>query len=200
MKINDTVKTIIGVASIGIFFVWILSDIITIKSKFDKIEQPNDKLVSIFNDEVDHQIKTLAKDIAKPMIPEGEAHLKDYLKNIKTIETYAKHGVTSTQNRNYLRVKFTFNNNQTIEKNTDRSCSGNSSEPCLLIKVDMQDGKAVKILTNGQEQKNSEHEAQQYIAEVLEKIFIEDLINNNERYYPPIKTEKNFENEWNNTK
>ena len=199
MKLNNQkfliFITILAAASIYFFY---LKDELT-NSNFDKTDQSNPKVVTLFNEEIDFQIERLSSDISKPMIQQGKKNLVEYLKSVKSIRTYALHGVKSTENRNYLRMQTTFKDGETVDRSTGRSCSGNQ-KPCLLIRVEMENGRAKKVFTNGQEVKGSPAETQQYISTILQKLWIEDLIDNNDKYYPPKKTHHNFEKDWDNIK
>lgn len=187
--------TILAAASVYFFF---LKDELA-NSNFDKIDQSNPKVVTLFNEEIDLQIERLSSDISKPMIPQGKKNLVEYLKTVKSIRTYARHGMKSTENRNYLRMHATFSDGETVDKSTGRSCSGNQ-KPCLLMRVEMENGQAKKAFTNGQETKGSPAETQQYISTILQKLLIEDLIDHNDKYYPPRKTQQNFDKDWEDVK
>jgi len=198
MKITKS-KFILGILVLaGTFCFFYLKDF-SIKNELDTPNKSNDQAVEIFNNEVEFQIEGLRRSLAKPMIAEGEKNLYDYMKTIKTIETYARYGVNSTENRNQLRVKVTFNDGKILDQHTDLSCSGNF-EPCLLIKVEIKDGRAVKVFTNGQEKKRSPKDTRNNISAFVSKVFTADLVANNDKYYPPKKTEKDFEKEWQNAK
>lgn len=171
------------------------------KSEFDKVDQSNDKIISMFNAQVDQQIENHTQSTMYPgYISESRQNTVNYLKSIKTIESYARYGVQSTQPRNYLELNITFNDGTTAKGlYTGHSCSGYIG-PCLLMKVEMIDGKAVKVFTNGQEKKGSPDWIIPDLDILIGKAISYDMDRNRQNYFPPEKNQQDFDKEWENRK
>ncbi len=74
-----------------------------INSDFDRNNQQNDKIVNMLNTAIEKQINEHTQStMHKGFISESRQNTIDYLKLIKTIETYAQHGAASTEPRNYI--------------------------------------------------------------------------------------------------
>ncbi|MCW3159781.1 hypothetical protein [Chryseobacterium oryctis] len=170
-------------------------------SEFDVIDKPNDKVVNMVNEQIERQIENHTQNIMHPgYIPESRQNTIDYLKTIKTIESYARHGVESTQPRNYLELKITFNDGTVAEKvYTGHPCSGYMS-PCLLLKVEMENGKAIHVFTNGQEKKGSPDWIINDLNTLIKSAISYDMSKNQDNYFAPEKTQKDFDKEWENQK
>lgn len=191
---------IIAAISAGILYAF-LGNPFGSKSEFDKVDQSNDKIISMFNAQVDQQIESHTQStMYSGYISESRQNTINYLKTIKTIESSARYGVQSTQPRNYLELTITFNDG-TIAKEvyTGHSCSGYIG-PCLLMKVEMSDGKAVKVYTNGQEKKGSPDWIIPDLNIMIEKAISYDMGKNRNSYFPPEKKQQDFDKEWENKK
>ncbi|ROI00419.1 hypothetical protein [Chryseobacterium daecheongense] len=174
-----------------------LGDLFTPRSEFDITDKQNDKIVHMFNTQIEKQIEDHTQSTMHPgYIPESRQNTTSYLKTIRSIESYSRYGVKSTQPRNYLELNITFNNGTTAEKvYTGHPCSG-YMDPCLLMKVEMKNGKAVKIFTNGQEKKGSPEWIIPDLNVLIEKAISYDIQRNHDNYFPPSKTQKDFDKEW----
>ncbi|WP_294317504.1 hypothetical protein [uncultured Chryseobacterium sp.] len=171
------------------------------KSVFDTPNMLNDKMVNILNTEIEKEIYRHTQSVMYPgYIPEAGQNTIRYLKTIKSIESYARYGVNSTQPRNYIELKITFNDgSQASEIYTGRPCSA-YIETCLLIKAEMKDGKAVKVYTNGQERKGSPDRIIPDLSLLIDKAIAYDIDRNRNHYFEPEKTQKDFDREWENQK
>lgn len=201
MKINNTLKILIGIFALGIFSYWIFSDLILTKSEFDIPDKENSKIINMFNKQIDQEIENHTQSTMHPgYISEARQNTIDYLKSIQSIESYARYGVKSTQARNLLQLQIIFNDGKTVDKiYTGHSCSG-FMEPCLLLKVEMKDGKAIKVFTNGQEKKGSPDWIIPDLNVLVNKAIAYDILQNHNKYFAPQKTQKDFEKEWENEK
>lgn len=199
-KTTAIIITLLISLTIGVGIVlYAFKDFITPKSELDIPNQQNDKIISMLNTQIEKQIEDHTQGTMHPgYIPESRQNTINYLKTIKTIESYARNGVKSTQPRNYLELKITFNNGKIADEvYTGHPCNG-YLDPCLLMKVEMNDGKAVKVFTNGQEKKGSPEWIINDLNLLIDKSISYDIGVNHDKYFPPQKTEPDFEKEWEN--
>jgi hypothetical protein len=182
--------------SAGIFYI-IFRDFSPAKSEFDVPDKQNDKMVNMLNEEIDKEINNHTQSVMYPgYIPEARQHTIDFLKTIKSIESYARYGVKSTQPRNYIELKITFNDGSVADNvYTGHSCNA-YVDTCLLLKVEMKDGKAVKVFTNGQEKKGSPDWIKPDLNLLIEKAINYDINTNKDQYFGKPKTQKDFDKEW----
>lgn len=198
--ITTTSALLIIIFAAGIFYIF-LGNLFTAPSKFDIADQQNDKIVNMFNKQIEQEIEDHTQSVMHPgYIPEARQHTIDYLKSIQSIESYARDGVKSAQPRNYLELNIVFNDG-TVAKNvyTGYTCSAYLG-PCLLMKVEMKDGKAVKVFTNGQEKKGSPDWIIPDLNILINKAITYDIIKNHDKYFEPQKSQKDFDKEWENQK
>ncbi|WP_146942902.1 hypothetical protein [Chryseobacterium hagamense] len=167
----------------------------------DVPDKENGKMVSMLNNEIEKEIYRHTQSPMYPgYIPEAGQNTVNYLKTIKSVESYARYGVTSTRPRNYLELKITFNDgSQASEIYTGRPCSA-YIETCLLIKAEMKDGKAVKVYTNGQERKGSPDRIKPDLSLLIDKAIAYDIGKHHDQYFAPEKTQKDFDKEWEDQK
>jgi len=199
-------KTIIVIISVlflitfmaGMFYIF-FGDPYFSRSEFDIPDKPNDKMISMFNAEVEKEIENHTQSAMYPgYIPESRQNVIKYLKTIKSIQSTTRYGVKSTRPRNELELKIIFNNGTVAEEvYTGHTCSGYVS-PCLLMKVEMNNGKAVKIFTNGQEKKGSPEWIMPDLNTLIEKTISYDIRRNHDKYFEPEKSQKDFDREWEN--
>lgn len=202
MKMKVFAMSLGIVLIIGIGFYFIFFDLFfSKKSEFDIPNKENAKIVKMLNIEIDKEVDDHTQTMMHPgYIPESRQNTIDYLKTIKTIESYARYGVKSTRPRNLLELIITFNDGNIAEKvYTGHSCSG-FMEPCLLLKVEMKDGKATRIFTNGQEKKGSPDWIVNDLNILINQAISNNISQNPGHYFPPQKTQQDFEKEWENKK
>lgn len=200
MKLKHYILILIPVLSVVFYFLVFKLNGVT-KSEFDFPNQANDKIINMFNTQIEQQINDHTQSDMHPgYIPESRRNTINYLKSIKSIESYARYGVTSKQARNYLELNITFNNGSVAEKvYTGYLCSGYLS-PCLLMKVEMKDGNAVQVFTNGQEKKGSPDWIVNDLTLLIEKAISYDITRNRNDYFAPSKTQQDFDKEWEDQK
>ncbi|OCA76565.1 hypothetical protein BBH99_12355 [Chryseobacterium contaminans] len=167
-------------------------------SELDIPDKPNEKLFGMFNKEIEKEIENHTQSVMYPgYIAESRQNTINYLKTIKTIESSTRYGVKSTQPRNNLELRIVFKDGNVAEKiYTGHSCSGYTS-PCLLMKVEMKDGKATHIFTNGVERKGSPEWIIPDLNIMINKAISYDINRNPNQYFPPQKTQQDFDKEWN---
>lgn len=191
---------LLGVVFFGILFYFLFFEVKWQQSsKFNIPDQQNDKIVKMMNIQIEKEIEDHTQSEMHPGYrPESRQTTIDFLKTIKSIESYARYGVESKRARNNLELKIIFNDGTVAEKvYTGHSCSG-FLDPCLLMKVEMKNGKAIKAFTNGQEKKGSPDWIINDLNVLIEKAISYDIDRNYEGYFPPKKTENDFEKEWEN--
>lgn len=178
-----------------------LGDLFTQRSKFDVPDQQNDKIINMFNKQIEQEIENHTQSLMYPgYIPEARQNTINYLKSIQSIESYARHGAKSTQPRNYIELKIGFNDGTFAEDvYTGHPCTA-YLEPCFLMKVEMKDGKAVKVFTNGQEKKGSPDWIIPDLNILINKAIAYDIQKNSNKYFEPQKNQKDFDKEWENQK
>lgn len=178
-----------------------LGDLFIPRSEFDVANKQNDKIINMLNTQIENEIENHTQSPMHPgYIPVSRQNAINYLKTIRTIESYSRYGVKSTKPRNYLELKIAFNDGTTAEEvYTGHPCSGYMG-PCLLMKVEMKDGKAVKVFTNGQEKNGSPEWIIPDLSILIEKAIFYDIRRNHDKYFPPYKTQKNFDKEWEDQK
>ncbi|MCE3076462.1 hypothetical protein [Chryseobacterium gwangjuense] len=198
--ITFTSSLLIIIFAAGIFYIF-FGDLFTRPSKFDVPDQQNDKIINMFNKQIEQEIENHTQSTMHPgYIPEARQNTIDYLKSIQSIESYARDGVKSAQPRNYLELNIIFNDGTVAKKvYTGYTCSAYLG-PCLLMKVEMKDGKAVKVFTNGQEKKGSPDWIIPDLNILINKAIAYDIQRNNDSYFEPRKNQKDFDKEWENQK
>lgn len=198
--ITFTSSLLIIIFAAGIFYIF-FGDLFTWPSKFDVPDQKNDKIINMFNKQIEQEIENHTQSVMHPgYIPEAKQNTIDYLKSIQSIESYARDGVKSAQPRNYLELNIIFNDGTVAKKvYTGYTCSAYFG-PCLLMKVEMKDGKAVKVFTNGQEKKGSPDWIVPDLNILINKAIAYDIQRNNDNYFEPRKNQKDFDKEWENQK
>ncbi|MBB4806083.1 competence protein ComGC [Chryseobacterium defluvii] len=195
------ISALIVIVFIAVLAYAFMGDLFTPRSEFDVPNKQNDKIISMFNSQIEREIEDHTQSVMHPgYIPESRQNTIDYLKSIRSIESYSRHGVKSTQPRNYIELKISFNNGTIAEKvYTSHPCSG-YMEPCLLMKVEMKDGKAVRIFTNGQEKKGSPDWITPDLNILIDRAISYDIGRNHDRYFAPKKTQRDFDKEWEDQK
>ncbi|MFL9833573.1 hypothetical protein [Chryseobacterium terrae] len=191
---------LISIFPLGILFYFIVFEIKWQNSVLDIPNQQNDKIINMMNIAIDKEIDNHTKSSFSPgLIPESRQSTIDFLKQIKSIESYTRYGVESSRARNNLELKIVFNNGKEVsEVYTGQTCS--SYIPCLLIKAELKDGKAVKVFTNGLEKKGSPDWISNDLNLLIDKSISYDIQQNPTHYFPPSKTQSDFEKEWENQK
>lgn len=184
----------------GMFYIFFGNQLFS-RSELDIPDKPNDKIISMFNAQIEQEVEDYTQSITYPgYIPESRQNTIEYLKTISSIESSTRYGVQSTQPRNQLELKITFNDG-TVAKEvyTGHSCSGYLSL-CLVMKVEMKEGKATKIFTNGQEKKGSPEWVIPDLNILIGKAILYDIKRNHDKYFEPQKTQQDFDNEWKDKK
>lgn len=197
-----SILTVLIILSIcGAIFYMVSGNYFPSNSELDSPDKQNDKMISMFNAEIAKEIEDHTQSTMHPgYIPEARQHTIDYLKTIRSIESYARHGAKSTQPRNYIELKITFTDGTVAEDiYTGHPCNAYMG-PCLVMKVEMQNGKAVKVFTNGQEKKGSPDWVKPDINIMIDKAISYDIDRNHDHYFEPQKTQQDFDKEWENQK
>lgn len=191
---------IIIAATVGVLYV-LGVDFSWKKSGYDTPDQENNKIVAMFNAQIESEIDNHTKSSMHPGYrEESRQNAINYLSTIKSIESYARYGVTSMRAHNKLELKIMFINGELAEDvYTGLSISG-IMKPALLMRVEMHEGKAVQIFTNGQEKTGSPDWIIPDLRLMINAAISYDIKQNHDHYFPPKKTEKDFQKEWDTLK
>jgi hypothetical protein len=198
-KIPIAIPMFFGFGLVAILIFLFYSEFFNSKTEFDIPNKENSKIVEMFDKQIQYQIEQHTQSHMNPGYIEGSRQQTiNFLSTISSIESYARYGVTSTQSRNYLEMKITFNNGTVAEKvYTGLSCSG-YFEPCLLMKVFLKNGKTAKIYTNGSEKRGSPDNIINDLNTLINRAISYDISRNHDAYFPKEKNQKDFDNEWEN--
>lgn len=191
---------IIIAATVGILY-FLGVDFSGKKSEYDTPDRENNKIVAMFNKQIKNEIDNHTKSVMHPGYREdSRQNAINYLASIKSIESYARYGVTSTRVHNKLELKIIFTNGKLVEDvYTGMSISG-IMKPALLMRVEMRDGEAVRIFTNGQEKTVSPDWIIPDLRLMINAAISYDIKQNYEHYFPPEKSEQDFKKEWDTLK
>jgi hypothetical protein len=197
----------VGLALVALFF--ITYEFMSSKSEFDMVDKENSKIVVMMNEQIKYnvnQYNTNDSDAFGPVsncktcLPTAKKKVEDYLKTIKQVESYARYGVTSTQYRNLIELKITFNNGVVVNNvHTGAPCSGYGT-PHLLLKVLMQNGTATQVFTNGVEKNGSPDWIINDLNVLARYTIYNDVSQNRSDYYIPEKSKVDFDKEWDEKK
>ncbi|WBV60110.1 hypothetical protein PFY12_13830 [Chryseobacterium camelliae] len=187
----------IGFVIAGTLIILFFDVVFTSRSKFDVVDKPNDKMIVMFNTEIDKEIDAHTHSIDhKGYIPESRQSTINYLNTLKSIEGYARYGVKSMKARNYIELKIEFTDGKIVDQvYTGQNVSGFMA-PSLLMKVIMRKGKAIKVYTNGQERKASPEWAIPDINLMIDKAISYDIIQHRDSYFAPYKKQQDIDKEW----
>ncbi len=183
----------------GVFFITLFWIFKSDKSKFDVINKENPKMVDMSNIQVERALKDHTHSVMYPgYIEESGLNAKKYLSTIKSIEKYSRYGVMSTQSRNNVYLKIVFNSGKIVDDVYTGETVNGILGASLLIRVHLKDGKVFKVETNGIEKKG----APDWVINDLYNLFDDaigyDIKTKPTNYFPPEKTSKDFEKEWEN--
>jgi hypothetical protein len=189
----------IGLLVAAVFSFLIFSEFFNSKSEFDIVDQENDKIIGMFEQQIQYQIDQHTHGTMNPgYITGSRQQTINYLATITSIESYARYGVTSTQSRNYKELKITFNNGTISDKiYSGLTCSGYFT-PCLLLKVMLKNGKTTKVYTNGSEKLGSPDAIINDLNTLIDRAISFDISRNHDSYFPKEKTQQDFDAEWKN--
>lgn len=188
---------LIAAAATGLICYLLVQEVSYKKSRLDNPDLENNRIVSMFNERIDRQIQDHKQSVMYPgYITESRQNTILYLQRIQSIESYTRYGVGSTHPRNYLELRITFDDHTAADQvYTGHSCSGYMGG-CLLMKAEIKNGQAIRIFTNGQEKKGSPEWIIPSLDLMIEKAISYDIGRHPDRYFPPRKTQKDFDREW----
>jgi hypothetical protein len=192
-----TIAILIGLILSGFLIFFIYAEFFNHSTPFDIVDKENDKIIAMFDKQIEYQIDSHTKsNMHSGYIESSRQNTIDYLTTISSIESYARYGISSTQSRNYLELKITFIDGSIADKvYTGVTCSG-YFEPHLLLKVQMKNGKTVKVLTNGSEKRGSPNDIVNDLNTLIDKAISYDIGRNHDDYFKPQKTQEDFQKEW----
>ena len=188
-----------GLLFVSVFFFAFYGDFFTSKSEYDNVDIENTKIIEMFNTEIINEIDDHTKSDFNPgYVESSKQQTINFLSTIKSIESYARYGVTSKRPRNNIELKITFNNRKIVNEVYTGTSSSGYMEPNLLLKVFMENGKATKVLTNGIEKNGSPDWIVNDLKTLIHSSISYDIDKNHNAYFAPNKTQKDFDKEWKN--
>lgn len=187
--------------SIPIIFVVFIMDIFGLysRSRYDVTDQPNPKMVTLVNQQIESSVlEYQSNDV---FIPEAANNFRKYLKSLKSIQTYSQHGSNSLWGYNRIKADLTHIDG-TVEKNTHVSSGGKfrQTHPKLQMLIELKDGKAIKVFTNGLEKNSTPLYAQGSIEDIFKAIRINNFSERRELYYYPPPPKPDPKTEWDKVK
>lgn len=195
-KTNTAVILIISAAVVVVGYI-LYSIMFPSTSEFDIPNKENPKMVAMFDKQLQVNIDDHERNTFHPgYLPTAKDHVAAYLKTLSKIESYSRHGVTSSQARNAILLRLTFTNGTIAEKVYTGHTSSHLMPPPLLMSVDITEGKTIKVLTNGMEKSGSPDWVIPEINTLISSAINYDKRQNNNAYFPAAKTKQDFEKEW----
>lgn len=166
-------------------------------SVHDEITKENKKIVPMLDEQIERVLNDYTQSTMHPgYSAESRDNAIKFLSTVKSIQSYARYGVESTQPHNHLRLKITFTNGKTVDDvYTGQTVSGFMG-PALLLKAYLKDGKTENVYTNGMEKNGSPDWIVNDLYLLIDRAIGYDLSVNEHHYFPPKKTQKDFEKEW----
>lgn len=197
MKSKSSITYILIIA--GVFFVTLFWMFKSDKSEFDLINKENSKMVDMSNIQMEQALRNYTQSVMYPgYIEESGLNAKKYLSTIKSIEKYTRYGVMSRKSRNNVYLKIVFNNGKIIDDVYTGETVNGILGASLLIRVYLKDGKVFKVETNGVEKKGAPDWVTNDLYNLFDDAIGYDRKRNPTDYFPPEKTSKDFEKEWEN--
>jgi len=195
---NRLIGLIVGLlVSLPIFGIIIFDLLPESRTEFDVPNKKNDKIVPMFDKQLEYQINNYEKNSIKPgLLVTTKAHVVAYLKTIARIENYSRYGVNSTTSRNSILVKITFKDGSIVKDvYTGRTSSGILPPPILLA-VELENGKTKQVFTNGREKEGSPDWIISDLNYLIDAAIHYDMNRNQDPYYGPNKTSEDYKKEW----
>jgi hypothetical protein len=185
-----------------LFFILVLIAGCTKKGKFDIVDKPNSKIGILFERAVAKEKASIEHGFYSGLMPGCTKRIDQYLRTVKSIESYASKGTESKDKFNRLEVKITFNDGNEANKlyTGIRVVQAYGMGAQLLLKIELVNGKVVKAYTNGAELANAPEAAAPDIEYIKKAVLNYDMQINKSAYYYPAKTQKEIKEEWNNIK
>ncbi|MBX2950668.1 MAG: hypothetical protein KF704_15410 [Crocinitomicaceae bacterium] len=196
-KIGIGAGLIVSAIILGIAAVPLYRTFFGTHSVYDEPNKENTKIIPMLDEQIERALNDHTQSTMHPGFrSESRENAAAFLSTIRSIQSYARYGVESTQARNNLELKITFTNGKTVDKvYTGQTVSGFMG-PALLMKVYLKDGKTEKVLTNGMEKTGSPDWIINDLYLLIDSAIGYDISVNEHRYFPPRKTQKDFEKEW----
>lgn len=181
-----------------IIFVVFIMDIFGLYSRnhYDVTNQPNLKMITIVNKQIDSLALTYESK-KETYIPEAGNNFRNYMKSLKSIQTYSRHGSNSLLGYNGIDADFTHIDG-TVEKG-EYITSGakfKQTKPKLQMYIEIKNGKAIKVLTNGLEKNNTPLHASKAVDDILKSITRKNFTDRRELYYYPVPAPPDPKTEW----
>ena len=168
--------------------------------EYDIVNKENNKIAILFNNKLDTHIGSVSGGMYSGYTKIATQSIVQFFESIKTIETYARYGSASNDKFNKVEMKLTFNNGRVLDKVYTGMPVIRAYGATLLLKLDIQNGKAKTAFTNGVELTSSPSNFENYMQDVVDHCISVDSRENPNKYYPAPKTKEDIKNDWDKVK
>lgn len=166
-------------------------------SEFDIPTSENKKIIAMFDEQLEKSISNHTKSSFYPgYLETSHIRARNFLNSITKLESYSRYGVTSSRPHNAIEMKIFFKNGTKVEKVYTGLSSSHVMPPPLLLSITLKDGKTQKVLTNGVEKKGSPEWIINDLSTLIDAAISYDQEINHDLYFPSVKTQKDFDKEW----
>lgn len=170
------------------------------KSKYDVVDKVNPKMTVLVNQELDRMVSEYGSGMYAYR-PEAPANLEKFYRELKTIETYSRHGTNSIMGYNGIRANLIFQNGREVrELYITSGGKSRSTQAKLYLRIELEDGRAREVFTNGIELEGTPDEAKGSIRELIERIISLDKKEHHDRYFYPQPPPPDPATEWEKVK
>lgn len=155
------------------------------KSKYDVVDKANPKMMILVNRQLDLMISEYGS--GKYAYSTGApAQLRQFYQDLRTIETYTEHGTNSPMGYNGIRADLTYQDGRQV-KGRYITSGGKSrlTSPRLLMRIELQNGRAKEVFTNGVEMQYAPDDAIVVINDLLNAVISLDKEEHHDNYFPP---------------
>jgi hypothetical protein len=172
------------------------------RGPFDIVDKENNKVGLLFEKTIEKEKASIEHGFYSGIKPTAVQRLDDYLKTIQFIELYASHGTESDYKFNYLEVNIVFKNGQKVNKlfTGQRVLQAFDMGAQFLVKMELNNGKVVKALTNGVERNNTPDYITADLELIKKAVLRHDMQTKGSFYYYAGKTEADIKQEWDSLK
>ena len=169
-------------------------------NEYDIVNKENNKIALLFNNQLNSHIGSVSGGMYSGYTKMATQSIVQFFGSIKTIETYARYGSASNDKFNKVELKLTFYNGRVLDKVYTGMPVIRAYGATLLLKLDMQNGKAKTAYTNGVEFTSSPSNFENYMQDVIDNCISVDSRANPNKYYPAQKTQEDIKNDWDSVK
>ncbi|HRK06788.1 MAG TPA: hypothetical protein PLZ57_03375 [Pseudobdellovibrionaceae bacterium] len=140
----------------------------------DQVDQENPKLVSMFNEHLASEKTEMQALVERKIyLPQTMEAFEAHLAHLKTVETYTRYGMNSLRNRNAVEIAVTHQDGTRRQGiYTGQVWHGSTFFPIKLIRIEFQNGLAVRAWTNGVERQSlpDSHEITNWLSSLADQV------------------------------